>query len=389
MKKSMRTRILQAAPLVLLFFIILQGCAPTDEYIRRQEGKSLDRGDKTYVRVLIYDNAAPVQIASLGKIKITELKGDGIIYDTERKSFRIPARNLKKPVEVVTEGSHVYVNRKPYRGTMELHNVLGRIQVVNILRLEEYLLSVVPSEIPSGWPVEALKAQAVAARTYAYSKIASGASRELYDLKDTTSSQVYKGVSAEKKETSKAVFETSHQVMTYKGKPITAVFHSTCGGHTASSHDVWKSDAPVPYLKGVTCGYCTESRHYEWEAEFPPHVIESKIQQHYSNIGAVRAVNFRKVEGRVAEVTILHGRGSLKMTGNEFRLLMDPSKVKSTFFTSETTPRSMVIHGRGWGHGVGMCQWGARGMAEKGKTYKEILSHYYTDIRIVQMELTR
>ncbi len=245
---------------------------------------------------------------------------------------------------------------------MEVHNVMGCLHAVNILTMTDYLKSVVPSEIPSGWPSEALKAQAIAARTYAYYHIFNDKNRGIYDLDCSTSFQVYRGMSAEKPATSKAVDDTNGIVITENSRPIISYFHSTCGGKTADDRYVWQG-TDNGYLSSVKCEYCRDSPQYSWSGALDIVEIRRALEKKYPNTGKISNITFSRNEDRVTEVRVTHKNGVIRLSGNDFHLMFPPKTVKSLFFTAQKKDQTLILSGHGWGHGVGLCQWGARGMA--------------------------
>jgi stage II sporulation protein D len=234
--------------------------------------------------------------------------------------------------------------------------------------------------MPSSWNDEALKAQAVASRTYSYYHLLKNRNKNIFDLDATTNFQVYKGISTESSSTTQAVTETSGIIMIYNYEPIVAYFHSTSGGKTSDDRDVWPG-SDLPYLESVECKYSENSPHYHWTAELSVDEIGNALIPKFKRIGKIQKISFKKNNDRVVEVTIIHSNGSIKMNGNEFRLLLPSGKLKSTYFSARQDKKILHISGRGWGHGVGMCQWGAKGRGEKGIKYDKILSHYYKDIQ--------
>ncbi len=238
--------------------------------------------------------------------------------------------------------------------------------------------------MPSSWNLEALKAQSIAARTYTYYHLTQKKdNKSIYDLDATTNFQVYKGIIAEKDSSAKAVSETAGIIMTYNYSPILAYFHSTSGGKTADDKYVWQGE-DLPYLSSVQCTYSKDSPHYEWTTEITLSEIEKALMKKYSRIGKIRKISFKKYDDRVIEVNIVHSNGKLTLTGNQFRLMLDPSKLKSTFFTAKQYKNSFHIYGKGWGHGVGMCQWGQRGVARM-----DLIMNKYSNIIIKNIKLTR
>jgi stage II sporulation protein D len=361
-------------------------CKPSSRYLIRK--KLRGAVDSNYIRVLVSKSSSRITIASKSKFRISSKKSRRILYESKNKRVTIYSEKLKNTVIVESWNSPLYLNQKPYRGTIEIHNILGKLHIINILKLNEYLYSVVPSEIPSKWEREALKAQAVAARTYAYYHLIHNKQKRLYDLDATTNFQVYKGMEVEQPSTTDAVNSTIGEIITYKHEPILAYFHSTCGGRTIDDKHIWKG-SDFPYLTGVRCPYCNASPHFKWEVNLSLFEIRDSITKRKKSLGSIRGIAFKKNSGRVTDVEIRHSNGKLNMTGNNFRLTVHPKKIKSMYFKTKKLPNGLRFNGRGWGHGVGMCQWGAKGLAMRGKNYKRIISYYYRGVRIVRLRNSR
>jgi len=234
--------------------------------------------------------------------------------------------------------------------------------------------------MPSSWNIEALKAQAVASRTYSYFHLLNNKSKNIFDLDSTTNFQVYKGIATETPSSIKAVSDTSGTIMTYDYSPIIAYFHSTSGGKTADDKDVWPG-TDLPYLESVKCTFGENSPHNEWTTELSMNDIKDALSKKYKRINKIQKISFKKNNDRVIEVTIVHNNGTINLSGNAFRMLFPSQKLKSTYFTAKRENTSLIINGKGWGHGVGMSQWGAKGRGENGIKYEEILNHYYKDIK--------
>ena len=367
----------------IAFLGFVLACTPSRKLLL--DKKLRDSFDQKYVRILLFKTDQKVKISSSSRIKVVEKDSGKIIYDLLEGNFVIYPGEIKEPVKIESWESPLQVNGKSYRGMLELNNVLNKLLVINVLKLEEYLFSVVPSEIPSSWPLEALKAQAVSARTYTYYHLQKRSKKKFYDLDSTTNFQVYKGLEAENMATTQAVEETAGEIMLYQYKPILAYFHSTCGGKTADDEFVWSGEN-LPYLKSKRCGYCQDSPNYKWETELTLDELNRYLGKKYKKIGPIEDLSFQKDQGRVTQVKIKHKYGSLNISGNNFRLLFPLKKIKSTFFKSQQTRKGLHLTGHGWGHGVGLCQWGARGMANQGFNYKSILQHYYDKVRIVKFQ---
>ncbi|HSV95863.1 MAG TPA: SpoIID/LytB domain-containing protein [Spirochaetota bacterium] len=379
-------RAVMSAAACVLFLAFLAGCAPSREFLLK---KSTEIGaHKSYVRVLLLNTAKRVAVASPARMKISGLSDRRTHYDGKGRSVFFYPEKVKEPVVVESWDSPLSVNGAPFRGAIELHSRMGRLLVINVLTMDEYLSGVVPCEISSGWNVEALRAQAVAARSYAYYHIMNGTDT-LFDLNATNRSQVYGGAGMETERTNKAVRDTSGQVASLDNKPILAFFHSTCGGSTIDGDKVWKG-AGREYLRKVRCEYCAQSPHFVWEEMLTLYEIRLHLAKKYVGVGQVTGIAFRKEGGRVSHVTVDHKNGVVRLSGNDFRLLFPEKKIKSLLFEAVKTKNGLLLKGHGWGHGVGLCQWGANGMAERKAAYADILRHYYRGTRLMIMaEKTR
>jgi stage II sporulation protein D len=294
-------------------------------------------------------------------------------------------------------GDAVAVNGKKYRGCVEVRSHGGKFWIINILDIEDYLKGVVPCEIGSinRGLFEAGKAQAVAARTYAYGHM--GRHQDLgFDVYATVQDQVYEGISAESEIISDAIAKTRGMVITDHGLPIDAKYHSTCGGMTADFNDAWLGQGP-PYLTSVPCGFCANSPHYTWQKLWSNHDFFTQIRSRLPRAGITIGdseliknivLHRNKKTQRVVRVTIMTDKNSYEIGINNIRTVFgddrDPDGLlKSTWFTIQAgAGDSVAVMGKGWGHGVGMCQFGAMEMARQGKSFRQILFHYYPDTRI-------
>ncbi len=275
-----------------------------------------------------------------------------------------------------SDGGVVWIGDRWYRGTVQLIPDNGGVTAINYVDIDDYLYSVVGSEMPASWPQEALRSQAVAARSYALYK-KDKAYGQAYDLKNNQSSQVYKGLDGEATTTQAAVDATQGKVLTYDGKVIEAVFHSSSGGHTENSEHVWSK--AVPYLKGVP-DFDQNAPVYSWRAQFSLEEVGQRIG-YPGTIEAVEVLS-RTPQGRANRMLIIGNEGTLTITGNTFRQKLS---LRSTKFDLAVSPTSISVAGNGFGHGIGMSQWGARGMAERGEAYTDILTHFYKGIRLGSM----
>lgn len=282
---------------------------------------------------------------------------------------------------IVSAPQRVVVNGKGYRGLLEVTTQDKGLLVVDELGLEDYLVGLINCEISSAWPIEAIKAQAVIARTYAlYQKAARKGAP--YHLESSTMDQVYDGSDGEDSRALRGVKETAGEVLTYDGRVIQAFYHSNCAGHTEAAENVWGK--AVPYLRGVSCRYCQEANPVKWEVTLPFKKVEGALKGAGYPVGAVREVRVaeRNLSGRVQSVEVMTSSGPVTVPGVAFRKALGYSVVKSTNFEIRPFGDDFSIFGSGSGHGVGLCQWGAKERAADGFNYREILSYYYPGVRL-------
>jgi stage II sporulation protein D len=276
----------------------------------------------------------------------------------------------------------------PVSGLVHVIRKGGAALVINQVDLEEYVKGVVPAEVNSSWHPEMLKAQAVAARTYALYQQMLSATRE-YDVVASVQDQVYRGKQGIDAAVLKAVEDTRGLVLTYQGAPIYAAFSSTAAGLTEDAVNVWSKD--YPYLKGVECPFDLASPYYQWTASFRRELLEQNLRQQGFPIGTITALTPSSFSrgGRVATLRVVHTEGELLLRGEELRKSVGYMVVPSTQFTVESVESEIVLSGYGAGHAVGMCQWGAKELAELGYPFSTILSYYYPDTQLQDMALTK
>ncbi len=254
----------------------------------------------------------------------------------------------------------------------------GRLIAINRLPLETYLLGIVGSEMSPRWPLEALKAQAVAARTYAMQRRAMmRAAGRPYDLASSVISQVYKGAERIRPSVIEAVKQTRGEVISYRHDLIEALFHSTCGGRTVAAKEAFGGQ--VAYLVPQTCKWCTDSNRYRWKLALPLAEVSKRLSAAGLTRGTVRSL--QRTKG-AARVQVRDARGTRGLKPRSVRKALGFSKLYSERFSVQTRSSKVRFEGMGFGHGVGMCQWGAHGQAAAGRTYRDILSHYYPTTRI-------
>ncbi len=323
-----------------------------------------------------------------GKISALTLKGK---LSATAKGRRIKVGSREWPSGVVLSpeenGQSISVNGRLYRGKIELRaEANGRLTVVNELPVDDYVRGILLHEVSPDWPEEALKAQAVISRTYALRNRGKHGQAG-FDLCSETHCQLYGGRSSERDSIDRAVKATEDEVLLYKDAYVNAVFHSTCGGTTEESDNVWESEGSAPYLQIVRCRWCKRSRHYNWTGEIRVDQLGRRLNAAGINVGVPKSLKVlsRSRSGRAVNVRVIGSRGSAVMKANKFRLAADSRVVKSTHWTVVSTGRERwKFSGRGWGHGVGLCQWGTKEQADQGRSYKQILKFYYKDVTLAK-----
>jgi len=236
-------------------------------------------------------------------------------------------------------------------------------------------------EISSKWPIEVVKAQAVIARTYAMYRKQKRVTGD-YHVEATVADQVYAGSMTEDERSLYAVKETIGKVLTYNGELALTVYHSNSGGMTEDAKNIWGKD--YPYLRQVKSSFDKDSSHFSWILNMSPQSIETALKDAGYSIFDIQNIIpvYTTNSGRIIKIMMHYAGGKLEMSGEDLRKAVGYDKLKSTMFTVEIVNSSFVFNGKGYGHGVGLSQWGAKGMAEKGYTYTEILEHFYPGTRI-------
>ncbi len=278
-----------------------------------------------------------------------------------------------------------------YRGSLEIRTAGEGLTVINELPLEEYLYGVVPAEMPASWPAEALKAQAVAARSYALAQLGTY-EKYGFDLLATQSSQVYKGYDGENPATTKAVQETRGVVLTYHGLPVNALFHSSSGGYTENSEDVWKER--LAYIRARPDPEDRNDRHYNWQVIYTKEQLieqlkskEYEFQDVFDLTELERTATGKRVKRLAIKGLNQEGKPVVEEISKADRVRAVLG-LKSAFFTMQKDYDGqqklvkVTFCGNGWGHGLGMSQYGARGLAQKGYSYQDILRYYYSGVTV-------
>ena len=411
--------------------------------------------DAPEVRVLIMDTEDRVELVAAAKADIRngenerrQLRGE------KRLEIRVENERLvlaESRGEVLLRGASLYLENgnaggsirvldvpygngwwwagrkdRSYQGRLEFHiNAAKHIDVVNVLNIEHYLYGVLPAEIGTDAPPEALKAQAVCARSEALVGLETGKyAGARHDLTSDVMSQVYYGIGESSIAVRAAVDATRGEVLTYGDTVISAYYASNCGGHTENIENIWPDrPAPGPYRSGHADmekdtaldlrqagdirtwlesdppAWCRPGPdtpewardNFRWKRSVEPDALSGMLSEKYRDVGRVYDIIplERGVSGRIKDILFIGDSGHIRITGElDIRRLWD-SPLKSSCFVVDKIgpsgrPATFILSGAGWGHGVGMCQTGAIAMAEKGRTYRDILNRYFRGADIQQ-----
>lgn len=346
------------------------------------------------VRVAVVKGADSVKILIAGNFKIIDYPTKTVLLEekylpetdlvTADSGFKLGEKEMNGSVIYIepSGGARVYINERIFRGEVRVFRNEKKLTVVNAVDLEEYLYGVIRNEVSTWWPMEALKAQAIAARTYALNQMGESKARD-YDVTADVSSQVYGGIFSEKWRTNRAVDQTKGQILTYNGAIFPAFFHATCGGSTFDAAYLWNID--LPPLKGVKCNWCRKSPHYYWERWISAEEAENRLVAAGYSVGDILGFEPTKRDpfsGRILELRVKGSKGSADILAKDFRRIVGTDTVRSTNFKVSLVGGYVAFEGLGWGHGVGLCQWGAYYMSRAGKKAAEILYFYYPGSKI-------
>ncbi len=281
---------------------------------------------------------------------------------------RVPAQNEKIEKMGSLKGDLLVLGSR-YSGNIEVWKGDRGLYLINELPLEDYVKEVVMAEVSSQWEIELLKVQAVLSRTYGiYQRKANGNS--LFHITSSVLHQAYKGNGFDAR-VAYAAEETTGEILTYNGRPIEPFYHSTCGGKTEDPQDVFGKS--YPFLRPVESN-CESSPYWIWERKIPLTEMEKAL-----NISDIKELSVKSYTstGRIKELTIKHDSGTAILKATDLRKYLGWNRIPSTNFTIKTGEDLVILEGKGYGHGVGLCQWSALQMAREGKNYKEILSFFY------------
>lgn len=316
------------------------------------------------------------QIVNDTKNKEITILFDGKDINVEGKNFEIK----KFPQDgafLINSESPIYIDKikRSYRGSISFRINNGKLDIINNVNMDDYLKGVLPKEMSPEFPMESLKAQALCSRSFAinnYNKFI----KKGYNLDDTTSSQVYFGKDVEDEKTNKAVDSTLNEVIKYNGKVAETIFCASSGGFTVASDEVWGGNS-VPYLITHEDPYST----HPWKYELKDKDFE---KLGISGINSVNVESFKDSK-RVDNIIFNTSQGDVKLKANDFRKKIGNTIIKSTLFDIKVDGNKVLVSGNGYGHGVGMSQYGAVEMAKKGQDYKKIIDFYFPGTNIEKL----
>ncbi len=362
------TRKCHIPSLLIVATLLITACTPTGR------GKFSQYGGKSSSSTsLPHDASGGITVrVKLHAGEALQVKADDYTFTSGRSTRRGSGTVTLAEEGVLKPKSFFVLKSKRYFGALEAKRENGGWLYVNHVPMDEYLTSVVSHEMSPSWHPEALKAQAVVARTYLLVKMKERTGKS-FDVDTTTNFQVYGGVKKGDTGARNAVSETHDEVLYHGDKLAQTFFHSSCGGTLASAQEVWGK--PVPYLNVQNSPFCSTAPVYKWQVKIP----FSEIARRLATRGIKNVtVAERSPSKRVKNLSIVTASGVKKVRADKFRMALGAIKVKSTFFGVARKGDAIVLTGRGFGHGVGMCQWGAKHQAdERGNSYKRILDHYF------------
>lgn len=346
------------------------------------------------IRVLLKKKAGQLIFTSPSKMTLSNPATGKIIFSgtgpvaVSTKAARMTINTEKISAgkcKVETENDCLGIDGQPYRGSIFVYMDALGLTAVNHLDIEKYLYGVVPKEMSWLWSEQALMAQAIASRTFALYLRKKQPANQLYDLTATTASQVYGGYGAEHDKARGAVDQTRGKVMLFNGKLIIAYFHADSGGYTESSENVWGVD--IPYLKSISDKFSLIASEPEWMLFLSYKELGKLLKTPGLNPGKIKKIRLedRSESGRVNSFYIVGDKAKIRLKGNTFRMKLGATRLKSTCLETSLSKSGILFKGKGYGHGVGMSQWGAHQMALADCSFFDILRHYYKGIDIADV----
>ncbi|MDP3731951.1 MAG: SpoIID/LytB domain-containing protein [Candidatus Omnitrophota bacterium] len=340
-----------------------------------------------YVRVAIFQDFSSLRLKINGPYEIIEAESNKALKGGKNLNTTVTAYaggillgNVKSKANKLFIKPYypesVIINGRTFRGNIQLIKNNMKLSVINHIELEDYVKGISVRETSHYWPVDSLKAEVIVFRTFALYKMQENNKKD-FDLTSDVYSQVYSGRAAERYRINKTVDETRGLTLTYKGKILPAFYHATCGGNTDDAALFWNID--IPPLKGVVCNFCQGSPHFKWHNVLTRQEVKDALVKGGLSIEDIKDIVIlgRDKSERITDLKIVTDKKDIKISAKDFRNMLGPNIIKSTNFQVKVVDDDAVFEGFGWGHGVGLCQWGAYFMAKQGYTYKQILEYYY------------
>jgi len=365
---------------VCLLALFGSGCVPEDRPPRRRA-----------IRVALLQGADAVTLSSKGVLTLRDTRSGKTLATARRArpiTVRLAGRGLNlagttyavRSLRVTGSSNEISFNGKTYPGSLRILRQERGLLIVNLVDVDAYLKAVVSSEMLPTWPQEALKAQAVVSRSFVFHHALRNRRKD-FDI--SSSSQVYNPDKRDAR-TDNAVDATRKIVIFYRGKLLLPFFCTSCGGFTEYAANVWQSEGRFP--PPVRCPFCRECPDFRWQVRMSFRELRNKLGS--AGIPRARsiAVHRRSASGgRITALKIECENGDRIVKINRFRMIMGPNVIKSGFFDIKARDGYITFSGRGWGHGVGMCQRGAKILAERGKSFKSISRYYFPGAKIKKM----
>ncbi len=341
------------------------------------------------VRIAVAEGLTQVEVGAADAVTVREPAGGRILagFPSPRLVRVTPAglglevgaglRVEAAAVRLEPRRGPLRVGARDYAGTLEVWRQPAGLLLINEVPLEEYVAGTVRAEVSERWPPAALRALAVVARTYTVFQQGRNAGKP-YHLVAGNQDQNFAGRVPDGSAAREATRATAGQVLTWHGRVFPTFYHSDSGGFTEPPQNVFSGDG-IPPLAGVRDEFSLESPNYSWTVTLPLSAIGERLRRGGVDVGQVSRLTVleRTPSFRVARIAVEHSRGTAVLRGPDFRRLIGYDFLKSTLFVPVVQDGAVRFEGRGWGHGVGLSQFGAKGMADRGYTYAEILAHYY------------
>ncbi len=318
---------------------------------------------------------------------VLRLPKSGIRLSSRGLNIEHTSRWYRQAVSIYPkQDGTLWFNGRYYHGRLSLHlEPDGKVTAINHVDLEDYLQGVLGAEVFLSWPQAAIQAQAVAARSYALHQMLKRKDQHIHLGSDSTD-QNYLGLERETARARQIIAQTRGVVLLAGRGILLTYYHSTCGGHTADVAKVFEQRTITP-LSGVVCGYCADSRFHHWDVAFEKGDVTRAFLQNGISVGSFLELKLHGngSSGRIKTVALDHSSGTASVPAADFRRIMGYDRLRSTWFDVKENGRQIHISGHGWGHGVGLCQWGSRGMAMRGYTAELILGHYYPGAKLAKL----